>query len=138
MTPYDLDEQVGFLLRRANQRHRAIFGAEMPIRIPPTQFAALARLHVDGEVSQNLLGRLTAMDSATITGVVSRLGAQGWVIVVPSELDSRMSLVRLTHEGQVVIESLLEPAHRITEKTLSVVPDGDHELTLRALKLLGG
>ena len=71
---YSLKAQVGFNLRRANQRHVAIFARHVD-GLTPTQFAALAKLHELGSLSQNKLGRLTAMDSATIKGVVERLSA---------------------------------------------------------------
>ena len=41
---YRLTSQAGHLLRRANQRHLAIFAARMP-ELTPRQFAALAKLH---------------------------------------------------------------------------------------------
>ena len=138
MTNYELHEQVGFLLRRANQRHKAIFASEMPIRLPPTQFAALARLREEGELSQNLLGRMTAMDSATIAGVVLRLADRGWVSTVPSPTDSRMVAVRLTDTGAEVIGSLIDDALRVSEETLSVVPAAERSEVLRLLKLLAG
>ena len=40
---YRLEDQVGFLLRRANQRHLAVFAEVIP-EVTTTQFAALARL----------------------------------------------------------------------------------------------
>ena len=43
-TDYALDEQVGFLLRRATQRHLAIFARQIPT-LTSTQFAALAKLY---------------------------------------------------------------------------------------------
>ncbi|MFC3117565.1 MarR family winged helix-turn-helix transcriptional regulator [Jhaorihella thermophila] len=85
---YVLDEQVGFLMRRANQRHLAIFARSIP-DLTPTQFAALARLCELERVSQNALGRATAMDAATIKGVVDRLRARGLVEVTPDEVDQR-------------------------------------------------
>ena len=69
---YQLDEQVGFLLRRANQRHLSVFAGLIP-ELTTTQFAAIARLADEGPMSQNQLGRATAMDAATIKGVVGRL-----------------------------------------------------------------
>jgi hypothetical protein len=68
--PYVLDEQVGFALRQAQQRHTTIFAAKMIEDLTPTQWAALAKLRELGDCSQNHLGRLTAMDAATIKGVV--------------------------------------------------------------------
>ena len=63
---YILDEQIGFVLRQVWQRHATIFAREIGINLTPTQWAALAKLTETGPCSQNLLGRLTAMDVATI------------------------------------------------------------------------
>ena len=64
---YVLEDQVGFLLRCAHQRATETFNAVMgEFSITPTQFAALAKLDDLQAVSQNQLGRLTAMDPATI------------------------------------------------------------------------
>ena len=74
-----LDDQVGFLMRVAMQRHTAIFTARMIEGLTQTQFAALAKLCEVGPCSQNHLGRLIYLDAATIKGVVDRLGARGFV-----------------------------------------------------------
>ena len=50
--PYVLDEQVGFVLRQAQQRHTTIFAAEMIEDLTPTQWAALAKLRELGDCSQ--------------------------------------------------------------------------------------
>ena len=62
---YLLDAQVGYMLRQAHQRHTTIFASLMVDGLTPTQWAALAKLKEIGPSSQNLLGRLTAMDAAT-------------------------------------------------------------------------
>ena len=75
---YVLEQQAGHLLRRAHQRHAAIFqGLIGDSQLTTLQFAALVRLRDLGEVSQNQLGRLTAMDAATMQGVIKRLGGRG-------------------------------------------------------------
>src|SRR5262249_1640747 len=66
---YILDEQIGFILRQVWQRHTTIFAREIGINLTPTQWAALSKLAETGPCSQNQLGRLTAMDVATIKGV---------------------------------------------------------------------
>ena len=74
---YVLEDQVGHLLRRAHQRHTSIFQAHIgDSQLTPLQFAALVKLSDLGEVSQNRLGRLTAMDAATMQGVIRRLFAR--------------------------------------------------------------
>ena len=80
--PYVLERQVGFVMRRAVQRHIAIFSSLIP-ELTPTQFAALAKLCELGQASQNELGRLTSMDAATIKGVVDRLRARDLISAAP-------------------------------------------------------
>src|ERR1700745_1400993 len=75
--PYVLEEQIGFILRQVWQRHAAIFAAGIGANLTPPQWAALAKLAETGPCSQNQLGRLTAMDVATIKGVIDRLTARG-------------------------------------------------------------
>lgn len=115
---YRLQEQVGFILRRAHQRHLSIFAAHIGDMTPP-QFAALAKLHDVGETSQNQLGSLIAMDAATVKGVIDRLKARGLVELRKHEVDKRRLLVSLTAEGRAAIERLIPLAQRITRETLA-------------------
>ncbi len=77
--PYRLDDQIGFILRQANQRYAALFANGIGNGLAPTQWAALVRLGETGPCPQNQLGRLTAMDAATIKGVVERLDKRGLI-----------------------------------------------------------
>jgi MarR family transcriptional regulator, lower aerobic nicotinate degradation pathway regulator len=115
---YRLQEQVGFILRKAHQRHVAIFAAHIADLTPP-QFAALAKLNDVGLTSQNQLGVLIAMDAATIKGVIDRLKARGLVEVGKHEVDKRRLMVGLTNEGRAAIERLIPLAEQITAETLA-------------------
>lgn len=115
---YRLQEQIGFVLRKAHQRHVAIFASQIADLTPP-QFAALAKLHDVGETSQNQLGALVAMDAATIKGVIDRLKMRGFVDIAPDEGDRRRLLVRLTEDGRDAIERLIPLAQQITAETLA-------------------
>src|SRR5712671_4539616 len=92
---YVLEEQVGFILRQVWQRHAAIFARQIGINLTPTQWAALAKLTETGPCSQNQLGRLTAMDVATIKGVIDRLTARGLTETSPDPEDGRRLVVSL-------------------------------------------
>jgi DNA-binding MarR family transcriptional regulator len=116
---YLLDEQVGFLLRQASQRHTAIFAARMIEDLTPTQWAALARLNERGPCSQNLLGRLTAMDGATIKGVVNRLVSRGLAETRPDARDTRRLTIALTQAGHELVRRAAPVAHQITQETLA-------------------
>lgn len=115
---YDLDAQVGYLLRLANQRHAAIFQAHTRYGLTPTQFSALMRIAEQGNCSQNHLGRLAAMDVATIKGVVDRLRQKGFVLGEPSPDDKRRTLISLTERGGEVVAEMRSVGRQITAETL--------------------
>ena len=115
---YVLDEQIGYVLRMANQRHAGIFQSLICKDLTPTQFSVLIRLSEKGELSQNFLGRLVALDTATIKGVVDRLRAKSLIQSRPDDADKRRAIISLTDEGRAAIETLKEDGRRISEKTL--------------------
>jgi DNA-binding MarR family transcriptional regulator len=133
---YRLDEQVGFLLRRAQQRHLAIFARAIP-ELTPTQFAAVAKAFEMGAVSQAALGRATAMDAATIKGVIDRLEARGLLVTAPCGDDRRRVLVRLTAEGDRLFADLAARATAITAETLAPLSGAERTALLRLLRKLG-
>src|SRR5215510_3190635 len=118
--PYVLEEQVGFLLRCAHQSATEDFNAVMGrFAVTPTQFAALAKLDDVGSVSQNQLGRLTRMDPATISGVVGRLIARGYVRQSTDIKDARLVLLMLTPLGQTAVTAMKGVAAEVSRRTLA-------------------
>jgi DNA-binding MarR family transcriptional regulator len=134
---YVLDEQVGFLLRVAMQRHTSIFTSRMIDGLTQTQFAALAKLYEVGPCSQNHLGRLIYLDAATIKGVVDRLRARGLVTVVDDPNDRRRRAVALTERGHQVTEAAMLVAAEITAATLAPLTEGEQQVAVKLLKKLG-
>lgn len=130
--PYVLDEQVGFILRQVWQRHSSIFSRDIGTNLTPTQWAALSKLAETGPCSQNQLGRLTAMDVATIKGVIDRLTARGLTETSQDPEDGRRLLVSLTRAGQQLAEKVAPNALAITRETLAPLDARERE-TLMAL-----
>ncbi|MDO9523968.1 MAG: MarR family transcriptional regulator [Gemmobacter sp.] len=116
---YILDDQIGFLLRRSQQRHLTIFAEAMPDGLTAQQFAALAKLRELGPCSQNALGRLTAMDNATISGVLTRLAERGLIERTAQPDDRRMMQISLTPGGETLVDRVLPIARKITADTLA-------------------
>ena len=129
---YRLQDQIGFILRRAHQRHVAIFASHIADLTPP-QFAALARLRDLGETSQNQLGAAIAMDGATVKGVIDRLRARGLVEIGKHQVDKRLLMVRLTEDGRRAVEELVPLAERITAETLSPLGAKDAAMLVKLL-----
>ena len=133
---YILDEQIGFLLRVAMQRHTSIFTSQMIEGLTQTQFASLAKLHEVGPCSQNHLGRLIFLDAATIKGVVDRLSARGLVTASNDPNDKRRRAVVLTEEGRKVTEAAITVAMKITADTLGPLTEDERRTIARLLKKL--
>ena len=133
-----LEHQVGFLLRCAHQRATEVFNSVMaPFAVTPTQFAALAKIDDLGSVSQNRLGRLTAMDPATISGVVGRLIARGFVRQSPDRNDARLLRLALTPAGRSATAEMKAVAAKVSQRTLAPLRPEQCEALLRALAQIG-
>ena len=133
---YVLDEQAGFQLRVAMQRHTSIFTSRMIEALTQTQFAALSKLHEVGPCSQNHLGRLIFLDAATIKGVVDRLGMRGFVTALNDPKDRRRRAVALTERGRQVTEAAMKVAAEITAATLAPLTADEQRILARVLKKL--
>jgi len=131
---YILDNQVGFVLRQAQQRHTMLFAALMIDGLTPTQWAALAKLWECGAQSQNQLGRLTAMDGATIKGVIDRLTSRGLTATRADPEDGRRLLIELTEEGHGLYRRAAPVALEITEKTLAPLDESEREILVALLR----
>lgn len=114
--PYRVEDQVGFKLRLANQKHLDVFARLIP-EATPTQFAVLAKLLDEGTMSQNHLGRLVGMDAATVKGVVDRLARKGLVTRTPSRTDMRRLDIALSAEGRDFARDALPRAREISART---------------------
>jgi DNA-binding MarR family transcriptional regulator len=133
---YRLDDQVGFLLRRVTQRHVAIFAEQMGEDITPMRWAVLAKLHENGPSSQNRLGRSTAMDAATIKGVVDRLMDRGLIETQPDPGDARRRVIGLTDAGRRLVERSIATALAITRNTLAPLTPSERAVLHALLRKL--
>jgi MarR family transcriptional regulator, lower aerobic nicotinate degradation pathway regulator len=134
---YVLDNQAGFLMRVAMQRHTSIFTSRMVEGLTQTQFAALAKLHEVGPCSQNHLGRLIYLDAATIKGVVDRLHIRGFLTALNDPKDRRRRAVTLTERGRQVTEAAMKVAAEITAATLTPLTTEEQRLVVKLLRKLG-
>jgi DNA-binding MarR family transcriptional regulator len=134
---YVLEAQIGHLLRRAHQRATALFQARMDeVGLTPTQYAALVKIGEVGEISQNHLGRLTAMDPATSQGVIRRLQARGLIVLRPDPDDRRRTLLSLNDAGRRLVPTAIARGRAITKDTLAPLEAAEQATLLDLLKRL--
>lgn len=135
---YRLDDQIGFLLRRAYQRASANLAARLTgFDLTPPQFSTLARLHEHGALSQNRLGRLVAMEPANISDVVRRLKRRRLVMTGRDPRDGRLMLVTLTDAGAALFRNVLPIQIAATARTLAKLRPRERQTLAALLRRLG-
>ena len=134
---YRIEDQIGYLLRRAHQRASAIFQTSIgDPNITPTQYSSMVKLHEYTELSQNLLGRLVGMDKATMQGVVRRLKDRGLVDSRPDPGDARRTLLSLTLDGQRVVAKLVLNGPAVSRETLKPLTPPEQRQLIELLSKL--
>jgi len=135
VTDYQLEDQIGYLLRRAHQRATAVFVERMAgAELTPTQWAVLFKLREVGEISQNSLGRLVAMDFATLQGVVKRLTQRALIVRTRDPHDGRRLVLRLTEEGEALVADNISIGLGISRETLGPLSPRERETLLKLLR----
>ena len=138
LASFIVENHIGYLLRRAHQRHVAIFTAAMAqAELTPTQFTALLKVVQLGRTTQNLLGRHAAMDPATIQGVVRRLMARGLVRRSRDPMDRRTAVLEPTEAGVALIGGVVASARRAHEAALAPLAPGEQTQLLGLLRKMG-
>lgn len=127
---------AGHLVRRAQQVHTAQWSAEFGPELTAAQFVVLRMLRAVGEASPSRLGELVALDRATMSGVVDRLGRRGLVTSTPDPVDRRSRLVALTEAGDALVTAALPRAESVQRQTLKPVPVADRAWLGDALRRL--
>jgi MarR family transcriptional regulator, lower aerobic nicotinate degradation pathway regulator len=135
MAKYVLDDQIGYVLRKVTQRHLAIFTEHIP-EVTTTQWAVLVRLAEFGPISQNHLGRETAMDGATIKGVVDRLTRLGLAQTAADPSDRRRRTVSMTEAGFALYNRVVDTAVQVSDATFGPLTAGERATLMRLLARL--
>ncbi|RIX98493.1 MarR family transcriptional regulator [Aureimonas flava] len=133
--PYEITEQVGYLLRRAYQRHLAIFQANSGDgQLTSVQFSTLCALRDHGPQSQSELVRATGVDQATIRGIVDRLKARALISLAKDPADARKVIIAASPAGLDMVAEMIPHARRITELTFGGLNPAERLALLHTLR----
>ncbi|AFT70563.1 MarR-family transcriptional regulator [Alloalcanivorax dieselolei B5] len=135
---YDFSEQVGHLLRRAYQRHTAIFQRHScDKQLTAIQFVALCTLVEKGPCSLTDIVQATAIDPATVRGVIKRLKARDWIELSTCPQDQRKVMVTITPLGEALVEEMIPTAQHITDLTMENLNPAERVALLHLLAKMG-
>lgn len=136
---YRFSEQIGHLLRRAYQRHMAIFRETVPdSQLTASQFIVLCSIRdLDGAEIPAIVAA-TAIDEPTIRGIVERLKWRSLVTVEHEPGDTRHMRISLTPAGAEVIEQTVPFARQISEQTFGELDRNERTALLALLRRISG
>ena len=123
---------TGSLIRRAQQRHVAIWQREVSTEVTSVQYAVLLVLEQRPGISQRELGDELDLDRSTIAELVARMVRNGVLERVGDPQDKRRNTLYLTAPGRAQLGEL-KPRVANVEQVLTQHLSGEEREQLRGL-----
>jgi MarR family transcriptional regulator, transcriptional regulator for hemolysin len=131
--PEPLASDLCWLLSRASHSLTTEFTAALEASgISPRQHSVLATA-TTGEFTQTEIARMVGLDKTTMVVAVDELEAAGLAERRPSETDRRARVIGVTKAGERKVREAEAILDRVREDVLSVLPDSERDVFLRAL-----
>lgn len=136
MLPSELSRYTGYLVRRAQQAHAALWLRAGESEVTSVQFGVLSLLDSNPSIDQRSLGDLLQLDRSTIADVVLRLENRGYIERVRDAVDRRRKILTLTEQGREELRALLPHAENINAALVAGLNPADQQELNRLLRLL--
>lgn len=102
--------------------------------LTPMQHLVLELLFKEEGLSAGNIGQKLFLDSATLSGVLHRLGRKGWITKEADSEDRRFVRICLTDEGRELKPSIIGERARINEEVLAGLTLEEKVLLKRLLR----
>jgi DNA-binding MarR family transcriptional regulator len=137
MPPYE--DCIIFLLAKAYQKAHSAFKQKLaPFGITPVQQLILAVLEEEEFLSPGEIAERVAMDNATLSGVLDRMGEAGMIRKEGNREDRRSVRVSLTPKAKKMQDELTEQRKAINEEITGKLSMEERLLLKRMLRDLKG
>jgi MarR family transcriptional regulator, lower aerobic nicotinate degradation pathway regulator len=138
LTIDELWNSPGFLIRRCQQISTAIFLEEAAdYDFSPTQYSALAFIHLQPGIDQSTLGDRIALDRSSVTKCVERLEKRAFIRREVDPADRRARRLYSTDDGAVMLKKLAAAAERTRKRVMKPLAADEQGAFLDTLKRLG-
>jgi DNA-binding MarR family transcriptional regulator len=138
MDRHDVSEYTGYLIRRAQQKHVAVWQREVSAEVTSVQFGVLNVLAGTPGASQQYLVQRLDLDRSTIAEIVVRLERRGLIERVRDGGDRRRNILHLTPLGQSELTELLPRVERVDDVLTAGLSEADQVALRRILSTLLG
>jgi DNA-binding MarR family transcriptional regulator len=128
----------GFLVRRLNQIHYALFAEECAaFDLTPIQYGILTELSEHPDIDQISLAQEVGIDRSNAADILRRLEERGLIERRPSERDKRMKLSRLTEKGEQALNDMYEGMRRAQLRLLEPLsPEDQNNFIMMMMRLV--
>jgi DNA-binding MarR family transcriptional regulator len=134
ITRMPLWRRPGYLVRRLNQIHYALFFEECAeFDITPVQYGILTTLSLKPGADQHSIAQDVGIDRTNVADVLSRLARRGLVRRQRGQEDRRTFLTWLTPEGAALTKAMLGAMRRAQERLLAPLDAAERENFLATL-----
>lgn len=100
---------IFFQFAKANQLASRFLSQKVSeLNLTPVQALVLGFLHMEDQITSGELGRKTGLDSATLTGILDRLEAAGFIERKNNPDDRRSIHIHLTPKGSELSKATIE------------------------------
>jgi len=124
----------GFLLRRLNQIHYALFYEECrQSRLTPVQYGVLTALAFRGELDQVSLAAELGLDRTTTAQVLSRLEARKLVARRSNPDDRRAKLARISARGRKLMSDSFAAMQRSQDRLCAPLTQKERDVFMATL-----
>lgn len=132
-----LRTRAGFLVRRLNQIHYALFAEECKTHnMTPVQFGILTALSLNPWLDQRSIGMELGLDRTATADVLARLEEKNLITRRTSPTDRRSRQSMITEEGFRALKSLHEGMSNAQRRLLAPLTPRNREIFLKLLTTL--
>ncbi len=123
-----LADSPSHLMHRALQLALDVYAEELGTDGPTQrQFAVMEAVSVKEGLTQTDLVKATGIDRSTLADLVSRMTAKGLLTRERSTLDARAKAVRLSPEGQALLDAARPKVEAADRRIMGLLPKGKRD-----------
>src|SRR6201981_2250241 len=134
LTPMEVYDEPGHLIRRAQQIGVSMFHSTMGHGVTPIQYCVLRVLERHPGIDQVTLARFCALDTSTAADLAVRLEERGLVRRMMPVKSKRFRLLQLTPKGSALLKKLMPLGHVLNRRLLLPLNKEEQRLFLSLLK----
>lgn len=129
------EDCIIFLLAKAYQKAHGSFKKRLiPFGLTPIQHLILEALWEEDGQSAGDIGKKLVLDGATLSGILDRLAAGGWIVKETDDEDKRILRIHLTKKGMDLRHTLSEERDQANQDLLVGMTLEEKVLLKRLLK----